>query len=243
VKPLIPSDLPAPESDEARFHAYRAPQRRWVRANFIASIDGSATVGGTAGGLGTPVDQQILAILRAHADAVLVGARTVRAEDYGPLRHTAERQALRKELGFTGPARLAVVTSNPDFTGEERWIAEAPAPPLVITTAAAVRRIPGAEVIGCGEGASRWARPDHIIDALRERGLEAILCEGGPHLMGELTNADLLDELCLTISPVLVGPGTQRIVDGPSWQAHRRGRLTQLLEADGLLFTRYVIEH
>lgn len=237
--PPGPADL---ETEEARFHAYRTPRRDWVRANFIASIDGSAAIDGRAGGLGSPVDQQILAILRAHAEVVLVGAATVREEKYGPLRHTPTREALRRELGFTDPARLAVVTAHPTFTGDERWIAEAPIPPLILTTDSAARDVPGAEVIACGEGEAGWIEPRRIITALTDRGLRAILCEGGPHVMGELTGAALVDELCLTLSPVLAGPGTPRIVAGPPWSQRRVSRLTQLLEADGLLFARYAFE-
>jgi riboflavin biosynthesis pyrimidine reductase len=183
-----------------------------------------------------------LAILRAHAQVVLVGAATVREEDYGPLRHTPERERLRRELGFTTPARLAVVTAHPTFTGTERWIAEAPVPPLVLTTDSAACTIPGAEVVACGDGPGGWIEPPRIIEALTDRSLEAVLCEGGPHVMGQLTDAGLVDELCLTLSPILVGPGTPRIVAGGLWDRQRVSRLTQLLEADGLLFARYVFD-
>jgi riboflavin biosynthesis pyrimidine reductase len=238
MQALLPRDLDDPTTEDALYEAYRTPRRDWIRANFVSSIDGSATFRGTAGGLGSPVDQQILAILRAHADVVLVGAGTVRAENYGPLRHSPDRTRLRIGAGWKGPARLAVVTSNPTFSGAERWIAEAPVPPLILTTKGAAGEIPGAEVVGCGHETG-WVTPEHIINTLRERDLAAILCEGGPHLLGALAGAGFVDELCLTLSPLLIGPGTLRIVAGDSWEVPRHSRLTQLLEDDGMLFARY----
>jgi riboflavin biosynthesis pyrimidine reductase len=242
MRALLPHDLDDPTHPETLFHAYRAPQRSWLRANFVASADGSASVEGTAAGLGSPADQAVLAILRAHAEVVLVGAGTVRTEGYGPLQHTPERTALRTELGLTGPARLAVVTGHPDFTGAERWIAQAPVPPIILTTPQAAHAIPGAEVVDCGASDATWVSADGIVAALHERDLHAILCEGGPHLLGELGGAGSVDELCLTLSPLLVGPGTPRIVAGPPWPHTRRSRLTQLLEEDGMLFARYALD-
>ena len=242
MRALLPHDLDDPTDSESLFHAYRAPQRSWIRSNFVASADGGASVEGTAGGLGSPADQAVLAILRAHAEVVVVGAGTVRAEGYGPLQYTPERTALRAELGFTGPARLAVVTGHPDFTGAERWIAQAPVPPIVLTTPQAAHAIPGAEVVGCGESDATWVSAEGIVAALHERDLRAILCEGGPHLHSELASAGYLDELCLTISPLLVGPGSPRIVAGPPWTRTRPSHLTQLLEDDSLLFARYALD-
>jgi riboflavin biosynthesis pyrimidine reductase len=235
MRALVPSDLDL-GSDRALHLAYAPPKRAWVRANFISSIDGAAWLNGTAGALGTPLDQAILAILRAHADVVVVGAGTVRAEQYGPLRHTAARVELRREAGLESTARLAVISRSLRFTGRERWIAEAPVPPLILTGEATARAIPGAETVVCGEEA---VDPARAIDALAERGLLGVLCEGGPTVFAEFAASGRLDELCLTISPVMAGPGALRIVDGVSWRESHRGALTQLIEDEDLLFARY----
>lgn len=216
--------------------AYAAPRRDWVRANFVASADGAASVDGRSGGLGSPADQQVLGILRAHADVVLVGAGTARAEDYGPVRHSPARTRLREQAGLSGSARLAVVTGTMALTGAERWLTEAPAPPVLLTTARSARPVPGAEVLVCGE---QSVDPVAALAALAGLGLRHVLCEGGPGLLAQLAGAGLLDELCLTLSPLLAGPGAPRIVRGEPWAGPRPARLTQLLEDGGLLFARY----
>jgi riboflavin biosynthesis pyrimidine reductase len=235
MRALLPPDVDI--SDEGGLYAAYAPPRAdWVRANFISSVDGAVSLNGTAGGLGTPADQEVLAILRAHADVVVAGAATIRAEDYGPVRHTPARTALRTAAGRTGPARLAVVSRALVFTGEERWIREAPVPPLLLTGAENARDIPGAETVVCG---TTGVEPGRALDALHERNLFSILYEGGPLVFANFAGQGRLDELCLTISPTLAGPGASRIVAGVPWADARRGRLTQVLEDDGLLFARY----
>jgi riboflavin biosynthesis pyrimidine reductase len=223
-------------TEQGLHDAYAAPRRDWLRANFVASADGSASLDGRAGGLGSPADQDVLRTLRAQADVVLVGAGTVRAEGYGPLRHSASRGQRRRDAGLADTARLAVVTASMLIDGSERWIAEAAVPPLLLTTKKAARPIKGAEVTVCGDVAVDLSL---ALTALAERGLRHVLCEGGPTLFGQLAGTGRLDELCLTISPIMAGPGGPRIVDGPPWPQGQRGRLTGLLEDEGLLFARY----
>jgi riboflavin biosynthesis pyrimidine reductase len=77
------------------------------------------------------------------------------------------------------------------------------------------------------------------IDALADRGLRHVECEGGPHLLGWLIAAGLLDELCLTVAPVIAGGMAGRIVAGLESQVADRLQLLQVLEDDGYLFLRY----
>jgi riboflavin biosynthesis pyrimidine reductase len=235
MRALVPSDLDL-STDRALHRAYAPPSRAWVRANFISSIDGAAVLDGTAGGLGNPMDQTVLAILRTHADVVVVGAGTTRAENYGPLRHTDAQAALRREDGRAHPARLAVISRSMRFTGRERWIADAPVPPLLLTGGASARDIPGAETVVCGEDA---VDPAQAITKLAELGLVGVLCEGGPTVFAEFAASGCIDELCLTMSPMLAGPGALRIVDGVGWKQPRHGVLAQLIEDESLLFARY----
>ncbi len=232
---LLPPDLSVVD-ERALFAAYAPPRIPWVRANFVSSADGAASLDGSSGGLGSPGDQQVFALLRAHADVVVVGAGTVRSEGYGPVRHTASRQALREEAGRTAPARLAVVSRRCDFTGAERWIAEAPVPPLLLTVAGAARSVPGAETVVCGQ---TDVDANRMLDALLARGLNSVLCEGGPATFGDVAGSGRLDELCLTLSPTLAGPGASRIVSGAVWPAPQRAALVQVIEDAGLLFVRY----
>jgi riboflavin biosynthesis pyrimidine reductase len=192
---------------------------RWLRANMVASLDGAATVAGRSGGLSGEADEQVFAMLRAHADVILVGAGTVRAEGYGPVRPESEglRWAFLRDGRPPSPP-IAVVTRALDLDLDGPLLTGAPphARTILITTesAPADRRSAAArtaEVILAGE-----ARVDlkAAVEALAERGHQRISCEGGPHLLGQIADAGLLDELCLTVSPVVAGPGADRIVTG-----------------------------
>ncbi|HEY2309083.1 MAG TPA: pyrimidine reductase family protein [Streptosporangiaceae bacterium] len=225
-----------------------APPARWLRANMVASLDGAATVDGRSGGLSNKADQQVFAMLRAHADVILVGAGTARAEGYGPVRPQSEGQRwawLRDGRPPSPP--IAVVTRALDLDLGSALLADAPphARTIVITTASALpgRRAAAArtaEVIVAGEASVDLMA---AVDSLAERGYQRISCEGGPHMLAQLAEAGLLDELCLTVSPLLAGPEAGRIVTGglpmpgggtlPFTLAHA-------LEDEGHLLCRYV---
>lgn len=186
-----------------------------VRVNFVASADGSATLAGRSGGLGNATDQQLMQTLRRAADVVLVGAGTVRAEGYDLVR-----------------PRMAIVSRRLDL--DPAAFRDA----IIVTVAAgpADKRAAFADVAVCGD---EQVDVGLMLAALRERGLERILCEGGPHLLGSLEAAGAVDELCLTLSPVLAGPGGPRITAGDPAQPQRM-RLAHLMTDGELLFTRYV---
>jgi riboflavin biosynthesis pyrimidine reductase len=196
-----------------------APPARWLRANMVASLDGAATVDGHSGGLSNEADQQVFAMLRAYADVILVGAGTARAEGYGPVRPESEglRWAWLRDGRPPSPP-IAVVTRALDLDLGSALLADAPpdARTIVITTESALpgRRAAAArtaEVIVAGEVSVDLKA---AVDALAERGHQRISCEGGPHLLTQLADAGLLDELCLTVSPLMAGPGAGRIVTG-----------------------------
>lgn len=226
-----------------------APPARWLRANMVASMDGAATVDGRSGGLSNEADQQVFAMLRAHADVILVGAGTARAEGYAPVRPESEglRWAWLRD-GRTPSAPIAVVTRALDLDLDSALIADTlpHARTIIITTESAIpgRRAAAAarnaEVIVAGEASVDLKS---AVDSLAERGYQRISCEGGPHLLAQLAGAGLLDELCLTISPLLAGPGADRIVTGglpmPGGGA-LPFTLAHALEDDGHLLCRYV---
>lgn len=225
----------------------------WLRANMVSSLDGAASVRGRSGGLSGKADRQVLALLRALADVVLVGAGTVRTEGYRPVRPQSEgRRWSWLRQGRPPSPPIAVVTRLLSLDLESPLLAGAPghARTIIITTAAAPasRRAAAAavaEVIVAGE---ETVSMEAAVGALAGLGYRRILTEGGPHLLGELVTTGLLDEVCLTISPLLAGPGPGRIVQAvepagpPAAPAAVPRPLTlgHVLTDDGYLFCRYL---
>jgi riboflavin biosynthesis pyrimidine reductase len=214
-----------------------------VRANMVGSIDGAASVDGLSGGLSSPGDRRVFWALRTLADVILVGAGTARAEGYHPTRIKAPWDSLGLREGRPAAPPLALVSRSLDLDPAAPLIAAAPhdAPTIVITCAAspADRRAALAaatDVIVAGDDSVDLKA---ALAALAGRGLTRVLCEGGPHLLSDIIAAGLLSELCLTLAPVLVGPGPVRVLSGNPLPAHRLS-LAHLLEDDGTLFARYV---
>jgi riboflavin biosynthesis pyrimidine reductase len=211
-----------------------------VRANFIASLDGAATHEGRTGGLNNPDDKQVFDLLRMICDVVLVGAGTLRAEGYADLRLEPAAAAWRTRHGLAAQPTLAIVSGRLDLSPDMAALARAPARPVILThrgspsdKRAALSRV--ADVVVCGEQAVD-ARA--MLAALAQRGLRQVLCEGGPHLFGTLVEADCVDELCLTLSPVLENGGAGRITAGAPLSP-RRMRLGHVLTAGDMLMLRY----
>ncbi|MGG7508678.1 pyrimidine reductase family protein [Plantibacter sp. YIM 135249] len=212
-----------------------------VRVNFVTSLDGSATVDGVSGGLGGPADKLVFDVLRRLADVVLVGAGTVRTEGYGAMRLEPDAAAWREAHGLPPHPVFALVSGRLDLDPSSDIFQKAPVRPIVLaaTSADTARRTALEEVsdiIDCGD---EHVDPARAIAALVERGLPQILCEGGPSLFGSFIRDDVVDELCLTISPTLVGGEGMRIASGDASPSPRRLRLAHLLEAEGLLLARY----
>jgi 5-amino-6-(5-phosphoribosylamino)uracil reductase len=203
-----------------------------VRVNFVASTDGAVTVDGRSGGLGSDADRQVFGTLRELADVVLVGAGTVRAEDY--------RGARKPTRGRATPPPIAVITASADLDPGARLFTDTQVAPIVLTgpDAPADRRAAlqsaGAEVVVLDP-----LSPAAALAELGRRGLHRVLCEGGPRLFGDLVAADLVDELCLTVTPVLAAGEAGRIAVGPSGSPPRSLRLAGALEEDGVLLLRY----
>lgn len=224
------------------FDAYGLPDRATprIRMNFVMSLDGAVTLDGRSGGLGDPADRLAMGVLRTLADVVLVGAGTVRAEGYGGLRLRAENRAWRREHGLPEAPRIAIVSSALELDPADAVFAEAEGRPLVLTHEASdpARRAALAEVAELVDCGVERVEPALVRDALAERGMPQILCEGGPHLFGALLDVDLVDELCLSLSPLLVSGSAGRIAQGLSQQT-RRMHLVHAIPARDLLLLRY----
>jgi riboflavin biosynthesis pyrimidine reductase len=232
---------PLRDADLAPLYAY--PPGPWLRANMVSSVDGAASLAGVTKGLSSATDRRVFALLRTLADVIVVGAATVRAEKYKPVRQPELWPDLRAGRPPTPP--IAVITARLDLDPASPLLAEAPASArtIIITTAQAPadRRaaLDGlAEVIVAGQESVDLKA---ATAALAERGHRRMLAEGGPHLLAQIVEAGLLDELCLTISPQLAGPAGGRILAGelPASSPHPLD-LAHVLEDDGYLLCRYV---
>lgn len=215
----------------------------WVRANMVASVDGAATAAGRSGPLSGPADRQVFSLLRALADVVLVGAGTVRAEGYGLVRPRPELAGLRTAAGQPPAAVLAIVSNRLDLDESSPLFTQSHPRPVVLTSEAApnarrraIEQV--ADVVVAGAAAVDLGR---ALDALAARGLRRVLCEGGPSLLAGVIAADRLDELCVTISPLMVGGTAPRILSGAA-ERQRPLRLAHLLEQDGFVFARYLVD-
>jgi riboflavin biosynthesis pyrimidine reductase len=242
VRQLLPA---GGEPDLAALYAYPAGlNRAWVRANMIESADGAAAVDGLSGGLSGPGDRDVFGVLRALADVILVGAGTARLENYRPARVRPALAGLR--AGRPAAPPIAVLSGRLDlsldgalFTG-----VAAGARTIVLTSGAAPedRRAAAAahaDVIVAGE---RQVDLAAALAALAARGHRRILAEGGPQLLGQLAAAGLIDELCVTVSPVLAGGPAGRIVQWPPGRDGRaRLELAHVLADDSYLFCRYLV--
>ncbi|WP_168211674.1 pyrimidine reductase family protein [Ruania zhangjianzhongii] len=234
---------PQPAFEEAELLAtYRVADRSraHLRANMIASIDGAATHQGLSGGLNGPADKQVFDLLRRLADVIIVGAGTVRAEGYGAMRLTQEDVTWRRTQGLSDHPVFAIVSGRLDLDPSSPVFIEAPVRPLVFThggspTAQRTRLSDVAEIVVCG---AQELDPAAMRLALQARGLSQMLTEGGPRLLGTLAGAGVLDEICLTISPLLEGGDAVRITrDAPP--VHTGMRLTGMLSAEDMVMLRY----
>ncbi|MEW2586855.1 pyrimidine reductase family protein [Streptomyces virginiae] len=220
-----------------------AADGHWLRANMVSTLDGAAQHDGRSQPISGETDMRIFGTLRALADVVVVGAETVRQEGYRPAR-ARDAFAARREAAGQGPApAVAVVTASLDLDFSLPLFTSPLVPTLVLTGAAAPSdrvaeaQRAGAEVVVAGEGAAVDAA--RAVRELADRGLRRQLTEGGPRLLGQFVAADVLDELCLTISPTLTAGGAQRIAGGPSVTVPHRLAPACVLEEAGFLFTSY----
>ncbi len=234
------------EDELAALYAYQEPLTRpWVRANAITSLDGAATTSGTSGGLGGAGDRWLFAVQRELADVIVVGAGTARAENYGGARMTVAQRRRRQSRGQTEVPPIALVTRSGLLDHAMPALTESEVPPLVLTsatTATNARALIGsaAEVINCSGADPDQVDPAVLLDRLGDRGLVRVLTEGGPSLLGTFVAESLLDELCLTSAPVLVGGTAVRIASGTTEVLTSMRRAHVLTDDDGYLYSRYV---
>lgn len=243
MRVLLPGSTGLPPCSELTaddlVRAYSTPGGRWVRCNMVSTLDGAANgEDGRTGSINTGADHVVFDLLRALSDVVVIGAGTVRTEGYSALTVPPEWQATRAALGLAPTLPLVIATRSGDV------------PPTVRNSdrgrimLATVESAPGLEearaalgpehVLVCGDDEVDIGRLLHLLES---RGLEQVLTEGGPSLLGSFLTADVLDELCFTIVPRLVGGEYRRPV-GPE-AGPRDLALGLLLEEAGTLLGRW----
>lgn len=211
--------------DASLTEVYAVTPASWLRVNMVSSLDGAATgADGRTGSINNPADRRVFALLRATADAVVVGAGTARSERYGP----AEVPIVVVSRSGQVPARLQGAPA-----GRVLLASTAAAPALD-----RARELLGDEhVLVTGEASVDL--PD-LLGQLRARGLQRLLSEGGPSLLRDLLAAGAVDELCLTTVPRLVAGEHPRVTTGAPLDVPLR--LGLLLEQDGTLLGRWLVE-
>ncbi|MGH9210025.1 MAG: dihydrofolate reductase family protein [Acidimicrobiales bacterium] len=225
------------------------PDRPWVVLNMVCSADGAAAgVEGRSASLSGDADRHLFHALRSVSDIILAGASTVRAENYGAARLVAGAESLRAEQGQAPLPRLAVVTGSLRLDPAARLFQEAPpeSRPIVLTSTDASTGAPErstalasvADVRNVGTTALDWTAALRLLR--RDYDARMLLVEGGPTVNAQLVEHDLVDELCLTISPLLVGGSAQRILASLPAVAPRPIVLDRVFEDRGFLLLRYL---
>ena len=184
-------------SPEDLFDLYDAPGPH-LRAGFVSSLDGVVAVDGVSAPLGSPADKASFRALRAVCDAVVVGAGTARAEDYGPVLFGDAAGAWRSEHGRSGQPPVVVVSRRGQLDPSARVLQG----PVLLVVPEGVEVDLDVEVLHASD-------PAQIRRALHERGLQRLLCEGGPSLLTDLLRAGAVDELFLTSAPTVQGYGAR----------------------------------
>ncbi|WDZ87670.1 pyrimidine reductase family protein [Micromonospora cathayae] len=234
-----PGPTSGPLDDAALTALYRRHDRPRLRVNFVTSIDGAVTVDGYSAGLSGEPDKRVFGVLRMLCDALVVAAGTLRHEGYRAVRLDPARRAWRREHGLAEYPTLVVVSGSLRLDPAQAAFADAPVRPVVLTRADATAPAGLAEVadlVRCGDDRVDLAAG---LAELRRRGLGQLLCEGGPRLFGALTTAGLVDEVCLTVAPLLAGPGADRITAGPVGPPRDLPLRHVLTAADGVLMLRH----
>src|SRR5919106_1762157 len=242
--------LPSFHEDADPARGYGDPPRRnggsrpYVLVNMVSGVDGGTTTDGVSGGLGSAADRRIFAVLRSAADIILAGAQTVRAERYGPPEVDETLAAGRRARGQAEVPAIAVISRSLRLDWASPLFSATRRAPLVIApaSAGAGALAPAAHAAEGGVAGDERVDVAEALDQLGRRGAAVVLCEGGPTLIAELLEHDLVDELCLTLSPVLLGAaGGNRITGGAVFDHPHRLSLTHVFEEDDFLFLRYAL--
>ena len=238
---LLPEARDTVDPTEVYADLPRKHGRPSVRLNMIVSVDGGTSWGGVSGALGGPADKALFGILRSLTDVVLVASGTMRAEHYGPATLPDSVQAARRARGQAPVPPIAVVSASCQFETDTPFFTDAAERPIILTVGSAAledraRAAKVADVLVVGDDLVDLASG---LDELAKRGVRTVLAEGGPTLNGELARAGLLDELCVTLAPLLASGDAKRIIAGSTLDRLEGLQISSICEQDGYLFLRY----
>lgn len=240
LRDLLAGDVPVDPLNVYWSQDRAASGRPWVMLNMVTSIDGATAVEGGSTELSDEDDRLLFRGIRAIPDVILVGAGTVRAEDYRPVTLDDERKAMRIGAGLSETPTLAIVTGRLSLDLTARVFADPDHRPTIITGIDADEaRVEAFSKVADIKQIDRLDGVD-IINALQ--GAKVVLCEGGPSLNGQLVTAGLVDEITLTFAPVLVSGGSSRLAHGEAANPPAGMGLDRLLRGERSLFLRYVRE-
>jgi riboflavin-specific deaminase-like protein len=240
MRRLLPD--PGPTTVDEQLDSYRPwehshENRPFLAVNFASTVDGRAAIGGVSGPIGSATDTALLAGLRTRFDAMMIGAGTMRAERYGRPVSSQEKRERRERIGLPHDPLMVIVSGRLDLPWDAPLFTDGGGRVLVFTASEAEPPETATSL--------RVVRHEGRVDltaAMRhlrgERGIRALLCEGGPRLHAELQARGLVDDLFLTIAPKLSGGDAPRIVEG-ELPGIAPLELAWLLEDDGELFARY----
>lgn len=229
--PVLTLDLDSPHDVAELAELYRPARADWLRINLVQSLNGAIVgVDGTSDSLSNAIDRKILGIIRKHADVILVGASTVRAEG-----HVLPRGR-----------DLAVVTGSGDLAGHNFTAEEGRGRLLVLYPASneqeVVANLAGlqAVLVPLKGVAGSPSSPGDMVVALRGLGYRSIVCEGGRSLATQFIDSGVVDELCLTIAPVLAGNSALGLTaNSPGGARLEPGHL--LIDDAGVLYSRFTL--
>ncbi|MDP6284335.1 MAG: dihydrofolate reductase family protein [Acidimicrobiales bacterium] len=215
--------------------------RPWLMINMISTVDGVTEVEGVSGPLGSPGDKDVFSAVRALPDIILVGSTTAVAEHYNPPSTSVSTKARRLTNGAWPVARIAVVSAQLEFDLTLPMFSRPSQRPIVATTTNAdpskLERVADvADVIQCGVDSV------NLTDALHEMsglGAQRVLCEGGPSLNGALFDEGLVDEVFVTVAPLVGGGESRGIARGANVPRIQELELRHVLAEDHFLFLRY----
>jgi riboflavin-specific deaminase-like protein len=239
VRRLLPDPGPATVSEQLEtYRPWEEPheERPRVAMNFVATADGRATIEGRSGPIGSETDTAMLAGLRNRFDALMVGAGTMRVEQYGRLVTKEETRERRRQAGLPPEPLMVLVSGRLDLPWEAPLFTEGGEVLIFTASETEPPQTESAVEVVRHEGAVNLT--EAMRHLRREHGVRALLSEGGPHLHEQMQADGLVDELFLTIAPKLSGGEAPRILEGPL-PGVIEFELAWLLEEDGELFARY----
>lgn len=214
----------------------RYEDRPYVVSNFVQTLDGHITIDGRAGPIGSKTDASWLVGLRSIADAVIVGAGTIRTERYGRLVASRRRRSERTARGWSEDPLAVIVSDSLDLPWDAGIFGAEQGEVVIVTSRDEEIPETDARVEVMRNGAA--ADVGGALRELHRRGIGLVVCEGGPHLHGTLIAEGLLDELFVTIAPKLSDGGGPGLVKGIG-ESVSELELVWLLESEGELYGRW----